>query len=155
MEPVRSFQKLYEDSSALFWAIAFTASRHHPQHSDLYAKLREPFQLLISSLLSSPVQALTDLQALLIVCQWPLGVRSHSEDPSWMLTGFVVNAALHMGLDKSGDEVLFGYRRAKHSLSFYDSKYRRRTWMKAFQISTQYEPKFYKPKSLTGTTDFE
>ena len=155
LEPVRSLQKLYEDSSALFWAIAFTTSRHHPQHSALYTKLREPLQLLISSLLMSPVQALKDIQALLIICQWPLEVRTHSEDPSWMLTGFVVNAALHMGLDKFEDEVLFGHRRAKYSLSFYDPKFRRRTWMKAFQISTQYETKRYTFKGFTGTTDCE
>jgi hypothetical protein len=50
----------------------------------------------------------------------------------------VVNSALHMGLDKFEDEVLFGHRRAKHSLSSSDPRYRRMTWMKCFQISTQY-----------------
>lgn len=102
--------------------------------------MKEPFRLLISNLLSSAVQALKDLQALLIVCQWPVEVGTGSEDPSWMHSGFVVNAAMNMGLDKSEDEVLFGYRRAKNSLGFHDLKYRRRTWMKIFQISTQYGP---------------
>lgn len=92
---------------------------------------------VVSNLLISPVQALKDLQALLIICQWPLEVETHAEDPSWMLVGFVMNAALHMGLDKSEDEVLFGHRRAKHSLDLYDPNCRRRTWMKVFETSTQ------------------
>lgn len=137
LEPVHSFHVLYKESPSLFWAIAFTPSRHHPKHSHLYVRLREPFRLLISTLLSSPVQALKDLQALLIICQWPFEVGSQSEDPSCMHMGFVVMAALHLGLDKFEDEVLFGHRRAKQSLSLYDPKYRRWTWMKIFQISTQ------------------
>ena len=155
LEPVRSLQKLYKDSLVLFWAIAFTTSRHHPRHFHLYKKLREPFQSLISALLSSPVQALKDVQALLIICQWPLAVESQSEDPSWMHSGFAINAALHMGLDKIEDEVLFGHRRAKQSLGFYDPKYRRRTWLKAFQISTQYEQNLNSLTNLTFSTNPE
>ncbi|KAF2662881.1 hypothetical protein K491DRAFT_672723 [Lophiostoma macrostomum CBS 122681] len=137
MEPVSSLEILYKDSTALFWAIAFTASRHHPRHSSLYHGLREPFQILLLNLFSTPVQSLKDLQALLIVCQWPFEVERHSEDPSWQHIGAVVNAALHMGLDKPKNEVLFGSRRANRSINLYDPKYRRRTWMKVFETSTQ------------------
>jgi hypothetical protein len=139
LEPVGSLEKLHKDSPALFWAIPFTTSLHHPRHSHLYTQMREPFRLLISTLFTSPVQALKDLQALLIICQWPFEVGYQSEDPSLMHSGFVVNAALHMGLDKIEDEVLFGHRRAKHSLEYYGLKYLRRTWMKIFEISTQYD----------------
>ncbi|KAF1998843.1 hypothetical protein P154DRAFT_621331 [Amniculicola lignicola CBS 123094] len=137
LEPVESLEKLHHDSSALFWAVAFTASRHHPRHSKLYAQLREPVQEIISGLLRTPVPALKDFQALLIVCYWPLEVAAHSQDPSWMLAGFVVNAALHMGLDKAKDEGLFSHSRAQNSRDVFDRKYRRRTWMKTFQLSTQ------------------
>jgi len=54
-----------------------------------------------------------------------------------MYCGIAVNAALYLGLDKMEDEVLFGYRKAKYSLSNSDPKYRRMTWLKCFQISTQ------------------
>ena len=139
LEPVRSLHKLCTDSAALFWAIVFTAARYHPRHSHLYTSLYRPFRSLISDLLSSSAQNLKDLQALLIVCEWPLEVGAHSDDPSLMHSGFLVHAALHLGLDKHEDEVLFGHRRAKQSLALYDRKYRWRTWLKIFQISTKYE----------------
>lgn len=139
LEPVRSLQKLCTDSAALFWAIVFTAVRYHPRHSHLYTSLYEPFRSLILNLLSSSAQNLKDLQALLVICEWPLEVGSHSDDPSLMHSGFLVNAALHMGLDKYTDEVLFGHRRDKQSLALYDPKYRWRTWLKVFQISTKYK----------------
>jgi hypothetical protein len=139
LEPVRSLHKLCTDSAALFWAVVFTAVRFHPRHSHLYTPLYEPFRSLISNLLSSSAQNLKDLQALLIICEWPLEVGSHSDDPSLMHSGFLINAALHMGLDKYKDEVLFGHRRGKQSLALYDPRYRRRTWLKIFQISTKYK----------------
>ena len=139
LEPVVSLKELYEESRTLFWAIAITSCRHQSQHFGLYNRLCDPFRSLLSNLLITTVQRLKDLQALLLICQWPLDAETGTEDPSWMLVGFVMNAALHMGLDKNDDEVLFGYRRAKYSLQFYDVRCRRRTWIQIFQISTQYE----------------
>ena len=57
-----------------------------------------------------------------------------------MHSGFIMHAALHLGLDKHEDEVLFGHRRAKQSLALYNRRYRWRTWLKVFQISTKYDP---------------
>lgn len=103
----------------------------------MYEQLKDPFQRLIGRTLSSPLNILSDLQAVLITCHWPLEIKSQLEDPSWMYSGMAINAALQMGLDKSEDEVLFGYRRARYSLKNFGQKYRMMTWMKCFQIGTQ------------------
>jgi hypothetical protein len=83
------------------------------------------------------MKILEDLQALLMTCQWPLEVETQTEDPSWMLIGFAINAAQHMGLDKAEDDNILGQHNVGHPLQIYNSIYRRRTWMQAFQISTQ------------------
>jgi hypothetical protein len=110
LEPVISLQKLYEQSPVLFWALALTASRHHPHHSQLYEQMREPYHNLFSGMISRPIHALKDLHALLTLCHWPFEVEAQVDDPSWSYTGMAVNAALNMGLDKFEDEILFGHR---------------------------------------------
>lgn len=137
IEPVTSLQDLNSSSPALFWSIVLTASRHHPHHAAVYEQLKDPFQRLLGHTLSIPLNILSDLQAVLITCHWPLEIKSQTEDPSWMHAGMAINAALQMGLDKFEDEVLFGHRRAKHSLTRFGQKYRMMTWMKCFQIGTQ------------------
>jgi hypothetical protein len=83
------------------------------------------------------MQNLKDLQALLMICQWPLELRAQSDDPGWMHVGFVVNAPLYMGLDKVQTEVLMNHHPENISSGLQSAKYRRRTWLKVFQISTQ------------------
>lgn len=137
IEPVTSLQDLYSSSPALFWSIVLTASRHHPHYAVVYEQLKDPFRRLIGRTLSSPLNILSDLQAVLITCHWPLEIKLQTEDPSCMHSGMAINAALQMGLDKSEDEVLFGYRRARYSLKNFSQKYSVMTWMKCFQIGTQ------------------
>lgn len=72
-----------------------------------------------------------------MICQWPLELRAQSDDPGWMYVGFVVNAALHMGLDKVQTEVLMIHNPEDIPSSFQSAIYCRRTWLKVFQISTQ------------------
>ncbi|PVI01779.1 hypothetical protein DM02DRAFT_704147 [Periconia macrospinosa] len=137
LEPITSFAELYKDSPVLFWAIAITTCRFHPRHFYLHALLLRPFEQLFASLLLRVPQRLKDLQALLMICQWPLELRARSDDDlGWMYIGFVVNAALHMGLDKVKTEVLMNHNLEDNPSSIDFARYRRRTWMKIFQIST-------------------
>jgi hypothetical protein len=94
---------------------------------------------MLSNLLSSPIKALKDLQASLTVWQSPIEVQTQAEDPSWMHTGFTINAALHMGLDKFEEENLFRQNDAGHAVRPETSTYRRRTWLQAFIVATQYD----------------
>jgi hypothetical protein len=129
----------HDRSPALFWAIALTSTRHHAKNNGLYIQLRHAFRSILSNLVIAPIKTLEDLQALLMVCQWPLEVETQTEDPSWMLIGLAINAAQHMGLDKAEDEHILHQHANGGPLELYNSVYRRKTWMQAFQISTQYD----------------
>ncbi|OAL47241.1 hypothetical protein IQ07DRAFT_134475 [Pyrenochaeta sp. DS3sAY3a] len=131
LEPITSLESLNKDSPALFWAIVISTCRFHPRYAYLHAQLLEPFEQVLARLLLAGLQNLKDLQALLMICQWPLELRNRADDPGWMYIGFIVNAALHMGLDKFQTEVLLNQHSEDGS-----SKYRRRTWLKVFQISS-------------------
>ncbi|KAF4626946.1 hypothetical protein G7Y89_g11210 [Cudoniella acicularis] len=63
--------------------------------------------------------------------------QSQIEDPSWMYIGMVANAAMHMGLDKTEDETLFGHRHVMYSNKTFRSEYWKLTWIACFQVSTQ------------------
>ena len=99
--------------------------------------LFQPFEHLIANLLLRGLQNLKDLQGLLMICQWPLELRTRSDDPSWMYIGFTINSALHMGLEKVEIEVLTNHHSEDMLPNLQSAKYRRRTWLKIFQISSQ------------------
>ncbi|KAF2492110.1 hypothetical protein BU16DRAFT_564574 [Lophium mytilinum] len=136
-EPVTSLEELYTSAPALFWGIVLSASLHHPEHWKVHDQLRDAYQSLLEKISSRPIQIFAELQALILICYWPLEIVSQSEDPSWGHSGLVINTALHMGLDKFQDEVLFGHRKAKFTLRFVRPRNRMMTWMKCFQISCQ------------------
>jgi hypothetical protein len=163
LEPVTSLNALYQASPFLFWGIIFTASHHHPRHSPLYMRLHEPYQNLLGRCLVRQIHLLKDLHALLLICHWPFEIESQQEDPSWIHCGIAVNTGLYLGLNRLEDEAMFDARRADRSLLVSNllqashpqldlwkrqqiappkSKYRRMTWMKCFQISTQYVPQY-------------
>jgi hypothetical protein len=136
-EPITSLKELYTTAPALFWGVTITASRYHPHHSDVYGRLIDSYQRLHEQTICRPVQVFAEVQALLLLCYWPLALLSQSEDPTWMHCGLVTNTALSMGLDKFNDEVLFGHRKSKHSLQHVNPRNRMMTWMKCFQVSCQ------------------
>ncbi|KAK0102532.1 hypothetical protein ONS95_006145 [Cadophora gregata] len=117
-----SVAALYNRSPFLFWTIIIISSRHHPTLGFLYDVLTEPYRSLLEKTMMAPLNALEPIQGGVLLCVWPLNVRKQIYDPSWNYCGLVTNAAIRMGLHRSG-----GYRR--DNISPLESRAQSKTWM--------------------------
>ncbi|KAL2352407.1 hypothetical protein BJ546DRAFT_987614, partial [Cryomyces antarcticus] len=82
LEPIASPQELFGKSDLLFWTVVLTASRHHPQHSPLYEQMLQPFLDMFCGTFRCSIQYLESLQAVLVICCWPIEVIAQSDDPT-------------------------------------------------------------------------
>ncbi|PVH89438.1 hypothetical protein DL98DRAFT_565488 [Cadophora sp. DSE1049] len=118
----RSVAALYSRSPFLFWTIIIISSRHHPTLGFLCDVLTEPYRSLLEKTMMAPLNALEPIQGGVLLCVWPLNVRKQIYDPSWNYCGLVTNAAIRMGLHRSG-----GYRR--ENISPTEIRAQSKTWM--------------------------
>jgi hypothetical protein len=86
----------------LFWTITIIASRWHPNLSHLYQEIEKPYRELMAKTLLAPILDLTVIQGLVLLCTWPLAVTKQIYDPSWNYCGLLTNAAMKLGIHKSG-----------------------------------------------------
>lgn len=69
---VKSLPDLHASNALLFWTIVLVSSQWHPTLSDLYLKLVGPHEALLSTVLHIAIQPIETVQALLILCLWPV-----------------------------------------------------------------------------------
>ncbi|KAH7400080.1 hypothetical protein BKA64DRAFT_474204 [Cadophora sp. MPI-SDFR-AT-0126] len=117
-----SVAALYIRSPFLFWTIIIISSRHHPTLGFLCDVLTEPYRSLLEKTMMAPLNALEPIQGGVLLCVWPLNVRKQIYDPSWNYCGLVTNAAIRMGLHRSG-----GHRR--ENISPTEIRAQSKTWM--------------------------
>lgn len=84
--------------SFLFWTIIIISSRLHPKYTQLHAQLLPSYRALLSETIIENVRDVEAIQAIILLCQWPLPVDRQWKDPSWTFCGLAVNAALQEGL---------------------------------------------------------
>ena len=84
----------------LFWTIVAVASRVSPAHAHLYRQLLHPIRRLVMASVHDPDGQLQQIQALLILCVWPLPYGSSTDDPTWMYCGIASHKALGIGLHR-------------------------------------------------------
>lgn len=75
---------------------------HSPRedHVELFRQLREPYvRFLREQILEAPLP-LYKIQALVFIIEWPLGVETQTQDPSWLYCGTAIQAARFMSLDR-------------------------------------------------------
>ncbi|RDW76935.1 hypothetical protein BP6252_04988 [Coleophoma cylindrospora] len=96
-----SVMELYNSHRILFWTVVIIASRCHPELFPLFRKLESPYQDILARALLTPVQHIAQIQALILLCFWPLPVATQKDDPSWNYCGLLTNAAVRLGLHKS------------------------------------------------------
>ncbi|KAI0403615.1 hypothetical protein F4802DRAFT_608015 [Xylaria palmicola] len=95
---------IHHSSPLLFWTIVIiVASRTTvPSSENLFNRIAAPFEdMLRTQILQAPLP-LQRIQALVLLCMWPLPVNSQLKDPSWLYSGIAVNSALSLGLHWSG-----------------------------------------------------
>jgi hypothetical protein len=86
----------------LFWTmVVVVASRlAGTRYANLFGLLEVPFrQMLQREILNVPLP-LHRIQAILILCVWPLPVDTQPRDPSWLYCGIAIQASRFMSIDR-------------------------------------------------------
>jgi hypothetical protein len=86
------------------------SSKHSPQHSHLYPGLVTTVQRLAAEINAAADQPVSIIQALLILCWWPLPFRAKISDPSWTYCGMATHYALQFGLHRPHHHSDFYYQ---------------------------------------------
>lgn len=128
-------ESIFVESPLLFNTILFIACRHHPIHSSLYKRLVPPLKVLLSEFSIGPNRLTVDknIQALLLLCSWPLPFGKQSEDGSWLRCGMASHLALQNWFHRPGFANEFREKLSKDEL-------RRRTvtWLACFLADFSY-----------------
>jgi hypothetical protein len=128
----KSINAIHDMSPILFWTIGIVSSRFHGEHSSCFLELKEAYLELLSTTLVKAIRSVHTIQALLIICLWPLPVKKQIYDPSWGYCSLAVSAALQIGLHQSGSQWEYGF----HKLSARDVEFRTKTWLGCFLVNT-------------------
>ena len=99
LQPQKSPDDYYEASHLLFWVIISVAARRHPD-KELLPKLSAPVSRLLWNTLADVPQNYHVVKALCLLCSWPLPISSTSSDPTFMLSGLMVQIAMQIGLHR-------------------------------------------------------
>jgi hypothetical protein len=132
MDTKTSPQALQEASPLLFWTVVFTAGRHHTEYVAKANKLTVSYTNMLGQRILRTPLSLHTIQAMLIICLWPLPVISQPEDPSLLYSTMAIQASYFLGLQRHtehGSASLAG-------LSPEDRRTISRTWLGCFAIHT-------------------
>ena len=132
-----SIDVLYRNSPLLFWTIILVACRYHPSYGLDSTMLNTPYKELLGSNLVQTISTVQSIQALIIICMWPIPTLRYSDDPSWNLCGIAMNAAMQLGLHKPEHvQVLYGF--GSSNVVKTSIRTRTLTWLALFQTCTWY-----------------
>ncbi|KAF2465354.1 uncharacterized protein BDR25DRAFT_396328 [Lindgomyces ingoldianus] len=125
LDPMRSPDEICsKDSKLLFWAIISVAARHY-QDTGLLKRLKEPLTNLIwQTIRTQPNHHV--VKALCLLCTWPLPARTTVTDPTFTLSGVMMQIAMQIGLHRPTHPQDFS--RTKVRVRPEDINDRLRTW---------------------------
>jgi transcriptional regulatory protein LEU3 len=89
-------------SPVLFWAIITIGSRKYSQEPELFGQLSTRILDLVFQSLKNRQAPVQTVQALVILCAWPLPCDHLSQDTLHTLAGACMQLALHIGLHVAG-----------------------------------------------------
>lgn len=116
----------YKASPLLFWVIITVAARRYEAEPTLLNSLAGPVSRLLWATLESVPQSYFVVKALCIICTWPMPISSTSSDPTFMLSGLMMNIAMQIGLHRPSHAQDF--TKFKVELRDEELKDRVRTW---------------------------
>ena len=134
---VNPLEELAEDSELLLWTIILIAARHHRKHHRSNRALETAHSRLRAEVCNEEIRKLPDLQAVLLLCMWPLPVKSQDGDTAGLRLAEALSCARQMGLDMRENENPFGIPRAARRLQKYPARTVRLTWLKCFELEVQ------------------
>ncbi|KAH0844949.1 C6 transcription factor [Fonsecaea pedrosoi] len=134
LDPGVSPTQYYDNSTLLFWSIISVASRRYLIDPTLLTRLARAVTDLLWKSLQIVPQSLGVVQSLVLLCTWPFPTSSSTTDPTYMLSGMIIQLSIQMGLHRPRSPLDFTKFRVK--LSPRDIEDRRRTWI-AGNVVTQ------------------
>ncbi|VUC35648.1 unnamed protein product [Clonostachys rosea] len=105
---------IYDSSPLLFWTIIVTAARHDAADFSLLLSLLPAVKRLLWSTIPATPHTLASLQAMAILCLWSFPVSTMPEDTTFILSGILRSAAMHVGLHRP--DILELYSRTRSTL---------------------------------------
>ena len=129
--------QFYEQSPLLFWSIVTTGARRYAEDPILFERVvRQILQIALASLfsLSNSIQT---IEAVLILCLWPIPINSMFKDSTHSLAGVAMQLALQNGLHILGREQDFVRQSIDEARS--EVALRFRLWVHCVIIFQRYE----------------
>ncbi|GKT46705.1 replication factor A protein 1 [Colletotrichum spaethianum] len=90
--------RLYKQSPILFWTLIAISSRRYTRDAGLFPFLVENLPREVWAAVSTPPISMSTVNALLVLCTWPLPTIRFLSDPSSSYIAIAQNAALMLGL---------------------------------------------------------
>lgn len=126
LDPVRSPEEYYsQDHKLLFWAVVAVAARRYGPRPTLLKDLAKPLgDLIWDSIRNQPNHHV--VKALCLLCTWPLPAERTVTDPTFILSGTMMQIAMQIGLHQPTHPQDFS--RTNVRLQQEDIHDRLRTW---------------------------
>lgn len=90
----------YDTCPLLFWTIVAVAGRRITHTANFTTSLAGAFSRLLWTTIADVPQSYHVVKALCIICTWPLPISSTSADPTFMLSGLMIQIAMQIGLHR-------------------------------------------------------
>ncbi|KAL8713171.1 MAG: hypothetical protein Q9220_002692 [cf. Caloplaca sp. 1 TL-2023] len=146
LEPDVTPEAFYDASPLLFWVIISVAARHYPPDPTLLPSLSRPISDLLWLILADVPQTYVVVKALCILCTWPLPVSSTSSDPTFMLSGLMMQIAMQIGLHRPSHAQDFV--RFKIEFREEELKDRMKTWIACNVVSQRVATGYGQPPAI-------
>ncbi|KAF5712237.1 transcription factor [Fusarium globosum] len=147
-----SAQAAYENQPFLFWTIVTIVLCRLPEpHSiPLFQLLRAPYERLVQETVTDAPLPLYKVQALLLLCNWPLPTDKQWKEPSWLYCGVAIQAARYLSLDRQ--QTIPSLRVI--GVTSGSIRSRINTWLSCFSVSTSLSLHLGLPCPIESELDF-
>ncbi|KAF2090159.1 hypothetical protein K490DRAFT_36432 [Saccharata proteae CBS 121410] len=125
LDPAQPIETYMTQSKFLFWTIIAVAARHYKK-DNILEKMTSAYKALVWSTISEVPQTYHVVKALCLLCTWPLPSSSTTIDETFVLSGVMMQTAMHHGLHQPSHAQDFS--RTHVQLRDEDIKDRLTTW---------------------------
>lgn len=143
LDSTRTPDEYYQSSPLLFWVMISVATRRYD--STLLTSLAAPLSELLWKTLAEVPQSYLVVKALCILCTWPLPISSTSSDPTFMLSGLMMQIAMQIGMHRPSHAQDF--TKFKVELREEELKDRVRTWATCNAVAQRVATGYGQPPS--------
>ena len=140
LEPAKTPDEYYAASQLLFWVIIAVAARKYDADPGLLGLLAGPVTRMLWDTIQSVPQSYYVVQALCIICTWPMPISSTTADPTVMFSGMMMAVAHQIGLHRPSHPQDFG--KVKIELREEELKDRIRTWASCNAVAQRYVERY-------------